>query len=386
MKYGFLFWANLRRNPTRTILTGICLVIAFLLFGLLQPISKIFREGPEMASVGRLVVTPKHSSSDLLPVRYFDQIQQIEGVTAVAHMSWFGGTYVDPANFFPQFAVTPEEYLQVISEIELPEDQREAFISNRRAAIVGRETADKFGMKVGDRIPLIPNIWHNRDSGPWVFDLVGIFNSSNKSAVNNTGFYFGYGYFDDYRAFGNGTVGSYLVRVSDPTRTAELANEIDARFANSDSETRTLTDREYALSFAKQMGDVGLIVTAILSAVFFTILLLAGNTIAQATRERIPELAVMRVVGFHPSSVLWMVLTESILLSITAAIVGLLAAQLLLVQIGKLIPELNQLGPINVPLDVAGYGLIIALLIGLIAGLPPALKAMRLSIVDALRV
>ena len=241
-------------------------------------------------------------------------------------------------------------------------------------------------MKVGDRIPLIPNIWHNRDSGSWEFDLVGVFTSSNKSVVNNTGFYFGYGYFDDYRAFGNGTVGSYLVRVFDPTRTTELANKIDALFANSNSETRTLTDREYALSFAKQMGDVGLIVTAILSAVFFTILLLAGNTIAQATRERIPELAVMRVVGFHPSSVLWMVLTESILLSITAAIVGLLAAQLLLVQIGKLIPELNQLGPINVPLDVAGYGLIIALLIGLIAGLPPALKAMRLSIVDALRV
>ncbi len=385
MKYGFLFWANFTRNPTRTILTGICLVISFLLFGLLQPISKMFREGPAMASVGRLVVTPKHSSSDLLPVRYFDEIQQIDGVASVAHMSWFGGTYVDPANFFPQFAVTPKEYLEVITEIELPEDQRAAFISNRRAAIVGSETAAKFGLQVGDRIPLIPNIWHNRDAGVWEFDLVGVFTSSDASVLNNTGFYFGYGYFDDYRAFGNGTVGSYLVRVSDPTRTTEIANEIDALFANSSSETRTLTDREYALSFAKQLGNVGLIVTAILSAVFFTILLLAGNTIAQATRERIPELAVMKVVGFHPVTLLWMVLAESILLSVTSAILGLSVAQLLLAQIDKLIPELIQLGPINVPLDIVGYGLVIALIIGLIVGLPPALKAMRLSIVDALR-
>jgi len=386
MTYASLLRANLSRNPTRTTLTGICLVIAFLLFGLLQPIGKLFREGPEMTSEGRLVVIPKHSTADLLPVNYFEQLQQIEGVAAVAHVTWFGGTYVDPANFFPQYAVTPNEYLSVVKEIRLPKNQREAFLSNRRAAIVGIETAERFNWQVGDRIPLIPNIWHNQDAGPWEFDLVGIFDSDDESIVNNTGFYFGYEYFDSYRAFGNGTVGSFAIRVENPARMTELAQSVDALFVNSNAETKTLSDREYALSFAKQMGDVGLIVTAILSAVFFTILLLVSNTIAQTTRERIPELAVMKVLGFHSSTMLWMVLAESILLTVTAAILGLLAAQVLLSQIGSILPQLKQLGTVSMPFDVAGFGLLIAFFVGFVVGLPPALKAMRLSIVEALRV
>lgn len=386
MTYASLLRANLSRNPTRTLLTGSCLVIAFMLFGLLQPIGKMFREGPGSSSVPRLVVTPKHSIADMLPVSYWSQINKTEGVSAAAHVTWFGGTYIDPSNSFPQFAVTPKEYLSVLTEIRLPIEQREAFLTRRQAAIVGRETADRFNWRLGDRITLIPNIWHNQDSAPWGFDLVGIFDSDDTSVVTSTGFYFSYEYFDSYRAFGNGTVGSFVIRTKHPSQTTGLAKRIDALFANSDAETKTLSEREYALSFAKQMGNVGLIVSAILGAVFFTILLLASNTISQTIRERIPELAVMKVLGFSSSTMLWMVLAEATLLTMTSAAIGLLIAQALLAQLDTLIPQLSQLGSINVAPDIAALGLTIAFCLGMIVGLPPALKAVRLSIVDALRV
>ena len=385
MNYASLLRANLCRNPTRTILTAICLVIAFLLFGLLQPLGKIFSEGPVSAVASRLVVTPKHSVVDMLPVSYWSQIQQTEGVVSVAHTTWFGGTYIDANNSFPQYAVTPVEYLAVVKEIQLPTEQREAFISNRQAAIVGKEIAEKFNWQIGDRISLIPNIWHNRDARAWDFDLVGIFESADTSVVNNNGFYFSYEYFDSYRSFGQGTVGSFLILAREQTQINALAKQIDAAFANSTAETKTLSEREFALSFAKQMGNVGLIVSVILCAVFFTIVLLASNTIAQTVRERIPEFAVMKVLGFRSSTILCMIVVEAILLTITAACLGLLCAQGLLSQIGNLVPQLKQVGAINVTFDIAFLALVIALSIGVFVALPPAIKAMRLSVADALR-
>ena len=385
MSYASLLRANLSRNPTRTILTAICLVIAFLLFGLLQPIGKMFSEGPVSASTSRLVVTPKHSVVDMLPVSYWSQIQQTEGVVAAAHTTWFGGTYIDANNSFPQYAVTPVEYLSVVKEIQLTVEQSDAFVSNRQAAIVGKETAEKFNWQTGDRISLIPNIWHNRDARAWDFDLVGIFESTDTSVVNNSGFYFSYEYFDSYRSFGQGTVGSFLVQVGEQAQTTTLAAQIDGLFANSTAETKTLSESEFALSFAKQMGNVGLIVSAILCAVFFTIILLASNTIAQAIRERIPEFAVMKVLGFRSFTILCMVVGEAILLTSTAACLGLLCAQGLLSQLDSLVPQLKQVGAINITFDIVFLGLIIALSIGVFVALPPAIKAMRLSIADALR-
>ena len=385
MTYLSLVWAQLWRNPIRTSLTGASLAIAFLLFGLLQPINQIFSQGPAQSSVGRLVIIPKHSTSDLLPVSYAKRIEQIQGVKDVAHVTWFGGTYVDTVNFFAQYAITPKEFLQVMSELQMPFDQHQAFLSNRIAAIVGHETAQKYNWKIGDRIALIPNIWHNKNGAPWEFDLVGIYSSRDTSSKDNTSFYFGYDYFDDYRAFANGTVGSYVLTLDDPTHAAKVSQEIDTLFANSSSETKTLSDREYALSFAKQMGDVGLIVTSILGAVLFTILLLTANTIAQATRERIPELAVMKVLGFQATALLSFVLAESICLVVGAALIGLTSAQFLLIFITPFVPQLGRIGLTGIPLSIVGYGLLAALLIGLVVGVSPALKAMRLNIADALR-
>lgn len=385
MSYLSLIWTQLWRNPMRTTLTGLSLIVAFLLFGLLQPINQILGQGPTQASIGRLIVIPKHSTSDLLPIAHFDRIQQIDGVADTSHVTWFGGTYVDPANFFAQYAVTPADYLNVMPELKMPKEQRTAFLSNRLGAIVGFKTAEKFNWQIGDRIPIIPNIWHNRDNQPWEFELVGIFTSEDTSIVDNTGFYFNYAYFDEYRAFANGTVGSYVVRIADSNQTNEVANKIDALFANSSAETKTLSDREYALSFARQMGNVSIIVSSILGAVLFTILLLTGNTITQSNRERIPELAVMKVLGFQTSALFAVVLLESILLTVFAAIVGLLGAHFLLAKIATGLPQLAQIGITGVPMTVAAYGLIVAAFIGLLVGFPAALKTTHISVVQALR-
>ncbi len=386
MNYLTLIRANLTRNPLRTGLTGLCLIIAFLLFGLLQPIGLMFTQGPQLGDQPRLVVTPKHSTSDLLPVHYLEKIRATEGVANVTHMSWFGGTYIDAKNFFAQFAVHRDSYLDLMPEVQLSSAEREAFATTRRGAIVGVDTATKYDWKVGDQIPLIPTIWHNQDNSVWLFEIVGIFDSSNAGLVNNEGFYFGYDYFDDYRAFAKGTVGSFVVSVKSSDQITAIAKRIDATFANSSSETKTQTDREYALSFARQLGDVGLIVNAVLGAVLFTMLMLTGNTIAQATRERIPELAVMKVLGFGTPTVLVLVLLETLLLVFGSLLIGLLLAQGLLTSIERLIPQLQQLGSINVSAPVVTQGLVIALVMSLIVGLPPALRAMRLNIVDALRV
>jgi len=386
MTFASLLRANLLRNPVRTSLTAMCLILAFMLFGLLQPLNKIFTQGPELGSVGRLVVLPKHSTSDLLPVSYLNRISELPAITAVTHVSWFGGTYVDPANFFPQFAVDPRLYLQVFTEIQLPPAQRDAFMQQRNGAIVGRDTAQRFGWQVGDVIPLIPNIWHNRDGGPWEFELVGIFTSADEGVVNNTGFYFGFDYFDNYRAFGQGLVGSYVARISSAQQVTDTATRIDDLFANSDAETKTLSDREYALSFARQLGNIGLIIDAILLAVFFTILLLSGHTLAQSARERIAELAVMRVLGFQVSATLSMMMAEAVLLTIGAAALGLLLAEAMLLQLNEIVPQLKQIGSLGVPLGVAALGLLLALGLAVLVGLPPAIMAVRRSIVDALRV
>ena len=386
MNYATLAWANLTRKPLRTSLTGLCLVVSFLLFGLLQPISELFTEGPAQSALSRLVVTPKHSSSDLLPVHYTDKILAVDDVSTVSHMTWFGGTYIDTENFFPQFAVSRTEHLQVFPEIELPAEQRNAFLNNRQGAIVGVEIAQKYGWAIGDIVPIVPNIWHNREGKAWEFEVVGIFTSSNPGLIDNSGFYFGYNYFDDYRAFGNGTVGSFAVSGAAAATLPKVGKTIDGLFANSPSETKTMTEREYALSFARQMGDVSLIVNVILAAVLFTMIMVTGNTMAEAARERIPEMAVMKVLGFGPFALVSLTLLEAFTLVLIAGLIGLLCAQLILTNITGWIPDLAQLGDLKISLTVALQGLAIALGIGLFVSLPPAIRLLRISILDALRV
>lgn len=379
MKFFGLIWAAFRRKPLRSFLTFASIFVAFLLFGILQSVSVAFTDGPDFSGADRLIVAPKYSIIDSIPENYGARILNVEGVVNVAHQSWFGGVYKDPGNFFPRWPVPPKEFLEVYPEYLLPEEQKEAFIATRTGAIVGKAVADQYGLKVGDKVVLVPDIWTNKDNKPWEFDLVGIFTTKQGNVEQQM--FIHYDYFDEYRQFGNGGVGNFTAVIDDVERAAEIAAEIDAMFANSPDETKTQTEKAYNQMFAKQIGDIGFIMTAILSAVFFTIILLTGNTMAQAIRERIPELAILKTIGFTNMGVLVIVLVESTLFALVGGIAGLALA-------GVVLPGLEQqtpfLGGAELTTKVILQGLALAVALGVLAGIPPAARAMRLSIVDAL--
>jgi len=384
VKFLGLILSGLRRNPTRNALTTMSIVIAFLLFGLLKPVSEVFESGPQISGADRLLVAPKHSISDMLPIGHVDQIRQLPGIKVVAHQTWFGGTFKDPANSFAQYAVPAKEFMMVYDDAVLPRAHLDAFINTRTGAIAGREIADEFDMKIGDKLPFIPNIWYNKDFTHWEFDLVGIYEGKDEK-VDTRRFFLNYSFFDEYRAFGNGSIGNIVVSVEDPDQITKIAGQIDELFVNSRNETNTTTEREYILGFARQLGDIGLIVNAILLAVFFTILSLTANTMSQGIRDRIPEMAILKTLGFQETTILWLVLGEAVSITVAGSLVGLGLAAAFLKLADQIMPSLTQLGALSISIPVFVTGVSIAVCIGVVVGLPPAIQAKRVSIIDALR-
>jgi putative ABC transport system permease protein len=385
MSWLVLLRANLARHPARTLLTALSLILAFTLFGLLQPIRLLFAQGVGSGQDSRLVVGPKHSVADMLPVAHGQRIVALPNVGVVAHMTWFGGTYQDPSNFFAQYAVTPEEFLEINTEIELPFPQAEHFRNERRAAIAGADLAERFGWHIGNTISLTPNIWHNRDGGAWTFELVGIFRSSNESLIGNNGFYFAYPYFDEYRAFGRGTVGTFIANLADAQQTATSIQAIDAEFANSRHETRTQSSDQYVLSFARQLGEVGMMASLILGGVLFTLLILTGHAIARSIRERRQEVAVLRVLGFSPGTLATTLLLESVAITLGAGLIGLAMAYAVALQVEIHIPQVRQLGGLVMTPVVVVQGIALAIAIGLGVAAIPAIRSVRRDLVPALR-
>jgi putative ABC transport system permease protein len=350
---------------------------------MLDAVRVAFNAPQSVAGIDRLVVASRFSIIQPLPYGYLVRIEKVPGVKAVAYANWFGGVYQDPKNFFANIAVSLPSYLDIYPDIVLPEQQKQAFLTTRTGAVVGESLARRFGWKIGDRIPLQATIFPHRNGGNvWTFDLVGIYRAAQPELRGmEQQLLFRYDYFDEGRQSGQGTVGWYIVKVEDPAVADRVAQRIDHLFANSSDETKTQSEREFQLSFAKQIGDIGLIVTAIMGAVFFTLLLLTGNTMAQAIRERIPELAVLKTIGFTNRAVLLLVLSESVLLLSLGGLAGLLFARL-----GLPLISAASSGQLDLVMPVQSWllGLCLMLLIGFIVGLPPALRAMRLRIVDAL--
>ena len=383
MKYLPLLLSALLRKKTRTALTLLSVAAAFTLFGMLDAVRVAFNAPQSVAGIDRLIVASRFSIIQPLPYADLVRIRQVPGVRKVAYANWFGGVYQDPKNFFANIAVSAQSYLDIYPDIVLPEAQRQAFLGTRTAAVVGESLAKRFGWKIGDKIPLKATIFPRKNgNNVWTFDLVGIYHAAQPELRSmEQQMLFRYDYFDEGRQFGQGTVGWYIVKVDDPADADRVAHAIDHLFANSADETKTQSEREFQLSFAKQIGDIGLIVTAIMAAVFFTLLLLTGNTMAQAIRERIPELAVLKTVGFSNHAVLVLVLCESVALLLLGGVAGLLLARLGLPLISA--ASSGQLDLV-MPLQSWVLGMGLMLLIGIIVGLPPALRAMRLRIVDAL--
>lgn len=380
-----LMWANLFRRKTRTFLTLFSLLVAFLLFVLLRAVAAPFAgEGLSVDGANRLVVTSKYSIIDLLPLNQRAEIARVPGVEAVTHQTWFGGNYQDPANFFPKYPVEPRAYFDMYPEFAIAPAQLDAFENTRTGVVVEESMLARFGWSIGDRIPIEGDIWAQKDgSRLWQFDLVGTYRHRDPGEMAPVSLLMHYDYFDEARSFEEGAVGWYTVRVSDPDRAPAISGAIDALFENSPSPTKTSTEAEFARSFAAQIGDIALMATGILSAVFFTILLLTANTMSQSLRERIPELAVLKTVGFSDARTSLLVVGESVLLCVLGALLGVGLGALLLPAAS--VATQQFMGPVSMSLDIFLQSVAFAVVLGLVVGALPALTAQRLRIVDALR-
>ena len=382
MKYLHLVWAALFRSKTRTLLTLLSVVAAFLLFGMLDSVRVAFNSGGSVAGANRMVTMSRLSITQMLPYSLDAQIRALPGVKRAAYAAWFGGIYRDPKNFFANFSVSPD-YLDLYPEFKLPPAQKQAWLADRRGAIVGESLATRFGWKIGDTIPLQATIFPTKGSNDWPFTLRGIYVvEDQKMKGQENVMFFHWTYFDEANDYVKGRVGWWIVEPASADAADRVARAVDTLSENSDHETRTQSEAAFNQSFAKQFADIGLIVTAIMGAVFFTLLLLTGNTMAQAVRERIPELAVLKTIGFSNRSVLWLGLGESVLLVVLGGAIGLGFAALLVPVVSAGSGGMIQLPGLLPQTWAMGLGL--AALIGVVVGLLPALRGMRLNIVDAL--
>lgn len=384
MKYLHLIWAALMRRKTRTVLTILSVLAAFLLFGLLDGVRIAFNSGGTLAGVDRLVVTSRFSIIQSLPESLVNRVAATPGVRLATWANWFGGYYQDKKNQLINFAIGPG-YFDVYPDYGVTPQMAAALEKTRTGVLVGKSLADRFGWKVGDKLPVMGSIFPNKATGDttWTFDIVGIFqvrDAANRGLEQQL--LLNWKYLDEASGYGGGRVGWIIVKVDDPKHSAQVAQAIDALSANSDHETKTQTEQEFNLSFAKQIGDIGLIVTAIIGAVFFTLMLLTGNTMAQAVRERIPELAILKTLGFTDRSVLALVFCESLLLILMGGVLGLALASLALPIVSEASGGMIQLPPIG--MKSWGVGIFLMIAVGAIVGILPALRAMRLRIVDAL--
>jgi len=384
MKYLHLIWAALFRRKTRTILTLVSIVAAFLLFGLLDAVRVSFAEAGKSANgAERLQTGARLSFIQTLPQSLGAQIANVDGVKDVAYANWFGGAYQDPHNQIFTFAVSPN-YLDVYPEIAVAPEQRKAYDNTLNGILVGEIIAKKYGWKVGDKIPFQSQIFPNKDgSKNWNFDLVGTMRSTDpKNSFPDQMVLMHWKNFDESTPYNRGMAGWYITRVRDANQSDRVARAIDALSANSDHETKTQTEAAATANWIKQMADVGMIVTSIMGAVFFTLILLTGNTMMQAVRERTSELAVLKTIGFSSNSVLAMVLAESVLLLVLGGVIGLGVVSL----IGLFLPSISGGMITHTQVGASSWllGIVLAIAIGGLIGALPALRAMRLNIVDAL--
>ncbi|HEY1315329.1 MAG TPA: FtsX-like permease family protein [Steroidobacteraceae bacterium] len=384
MKYFPLVWATLWRKKTRTIFTLLSVVVAFLLFGVLETVDYAFAH-PSSGVTGadKLLTMNKYSITLSLPFSDVQEIRSVPGVAEATWITWFGAYYQDPKNFVFALPIDTDSYFNLHKgEFSVAAAQMQAFRNTRSGALVNSALLQKFGWKIGDRLPLHSTIWTQKsdDSLDWKFDIVGTFavKDATQASAQSSTVLFHHEMFEEGRSFGKGTVGWIEERVQDPAQAAQIARQIDTLFANSPNETKTQPANDFAMTFIKQFGDIGFVLRAILGAVFFTLLFLTGNTMMQSVRERIPELAVLKTLGFGDGHVLGLVLAESLLLCVIAALLGLALSYAAL-------PVIKQ-GLQGVELSPRALipGLGVAVLLALIVGMPPALRAMKLNIVDAL--
>ena len=373
---------NLFRKKLRAILLTLSILIAFLIFGVLGAFYKVWTSGAEVAADNRLVTVNKINFTVSMPYAYWGRIQAVEGVEAAGHASWFGGYYQDPTQQVQTFAISPEAYLDVYPDLVFPEDQRQAFIDNRTCLAVGTDLAGLYGWSVGDRIPLLSNIWQKTDgTASWEFDICAIFDGAEENIPANYAM-FHYEYYNEDLAFNQDQIGWIVSTTTDASLNDQVSRAIDEMFANSPAETETSTEAAFNEAFASQFGNISLILLFVVGSAFTTILIIVGFTMVTAINERTGEIAVMKTLGFPAPRIFRMVLTESVLLSLIGGLLGLGAAAGLIALVAEAMAAF--LPGFSMPTDVILTGLAIAILFGLVTGLAPAINAQRVKIVTAL--
>jgi putative ABC transport system permease protein len=386
LKFLPLLWAALQRHRLRTLFTLGSVMVAFVLFGVLATVKNGFSMGVDMAGADRLMTTHKASFTFPLPYSYWARIRAVPGVRQVSHATWFGGYYQDESNFLQMFPVDAETYLDVYSDYKVSEQDRARWLADRTGVLIGRAYAERFKWKIGDRVPLRSNIYRKLDgSDTWELTVAGFWDAP--PGVDTQIVFFHYDYFnetlpntaDSFRGF----VGWYVLKVESADATQRVAAAVDELFANSPAETKTATEKAFVQAFVNQMGNIGAIVVAVASAVFFTMLLVTANTMAQSVRERSAELGVLKTLGFRDSVVLWLVLAEALIITLLGGVLGLLLAA---VMVEGLRGVLNQyVGALYLGTNTVVTGIVLMIILGLISGALPAAQALRLKIVDALR-
>jgi putative ABC transport system permease protein len=380
-KYLPLLWANLRRKPLRTGLTFGSILIAFLLFGLLRTVNLALTGGAELAGVDRLVTMHKVSLIVPLPIAHVDRIRGIDGVLAATPHNWIGGSYQDDRNQISAITTDVPSFAELYPEYGLTDEQIAAWIADRSGAIVGASLAATHGWRVGDTIPVRSSIYVKEDGdNTWDLNVIAVYSASNG---DNASVYFHYDYLNEALPANSRGITNWIgLRIVDPDRAAEIAANIDAVFANSEFETKTSTESAFLQGFANQMGNIAAIVTAVASAVFFTMLLVTANTMAQSVRERTAEIAVLKTLGFGSVGVTGLVLAESLLITALGAAAGLALASLAASAVGEL---LQQFFPVlGVPTDTYLISAALVLLLGTLTAALPCAEAWRLKITDAL--
>jgi putative ABC transport system permease protein len=379
MKFARLIFANLFRKKARLLLTIGSFAVALFLFAFLGVVSDAFSRGKDVAGVDRLVTINRTSIINTIPLSYRDKILRIPGVKAITHDNWFGGVYQEEKNFFPQFVIDPENQREVYPEFVVPDDQWATFLKDRQGAIVGARTMKRFGWKIGDRIPIKTTLY---GGGSWEFNIDGVYHGK-RPQDDETQFWLQWDYFEERipdRV--KGQIGWYILRIDDPNDSPRIAKAIDNEFMNSPNETKTETESAFQAGFANQLGNIKFLIVSIGSVVFFTLLLVTGNTMAISVRERTGELAVLKAIGFPDRAILGFVLSESVMIALGGCI-GLLIA----IPATPLLSYLTtgMLPPLLLPQSVLIYGFVAALVVGVVSAILPGLGAMHLRVVDALR-
>ena len=389
MKFAPLVLKHLRKNWIRTLSTVLAMSVCIFLVCVLQTVIAAVNFGLTAGSTRRLVTRDYVSLANNLPISYKQKIAAMPGVTDTTIVSWFGGIYRDPKNFFANLAVEPEAFLRIYPEIMLPPDQKAAWLSDVRGSIIGRKLAERFGWKVGDAFQLESFIPPYRVGKPFDFVVDGIYDTDEARypGTDLSSMYFNFKYL--YEATGQRVgIGTLTVQIADPSQAGAISKEIDGAFENSDNQTKTETEQAFRAGFVALAGNLALLLNVIGMAVAFTILLVTANTMSIAVRERQQEIAVLKTLGFSSGLVMTLILSEALWLGLMGGLLGILIARgiiALLVNVPFLGDVLRSFPNLGLSPGIAALGVGIALALGLLAGFVPALMAYRSRITEALR-